>query len=130
MKKGFSLIELIVVITIIMVVSVVGMISYSGQNKKARDSRRMADLEKYRVALEMARQVGSTYPSSLDTLVTMNLMSAKLADPNKNYAYSYVRATNYTYQLGAHVEDLGSTNSASFGSCGGSTTCNYLLTNP
>ena len=52
-KNGFTLIELIVVVTIIAVLTVVGVISYSGTNRKARDSRRMADLEKVRIALEL-----------------------------------------------------------------------------
>ena len=63
-QKGFSLIELIVVITIIALISVAGMVSYSGTNKKSRDARRVADLEKMRIALEMIRQVGTTYPLS------------------------------------------------------------------
>jgi len=47
---GFSLVELIVVVTIIAVISVVGMVSFTGANKKARDNRRQADLEKIRIS--------------------------------------------------------------------------------
>jgi prepilin-type N-terminal cleavage/methylation domain-containing protein len=113
-KHGYSLIELIVVITIIAVITAIGMISYGGANRKARDGRRVADLEKVRVALEMARQVGGTYPSSLSTLVTpMNLMGATATDPKTGTGYSYTRGgTMYTYTLDAVVEDLGSTNMA------------------
>jgi len=120
-----------VVITIIAVITAIGMVSYGGSNKKARDSRRMADLEKFRVALEMARQIGATYPSSLSTLVTMNLMSATAVDPKPDYSYYYViGATKYTYSLYARMEDLGSTNSGSTGTCGSGLSCNYVVTNP
>lgn len=108
-KNGFTLIELIVAITIIAVVTAVGAVSYNGINKKSRDSRRMADLEKYRIALEIAKQVGSTYPSSLSTLVTMNLLPGTMVDPKTASAYVFSR-TNYTYTLTATMEDAGSTN--------------------
>lgn len=127
-RKGFSLIELIVVITIIAVVTAVGFVSFGGVNKKARDGRRMADLEKYRVALEMARQVGNTYPANLGVLVTMNLLSGTAVDPKSNSAYPYILVSSYKYNIGASMEDLGSTNIAPFGGCGGS--CNYQVKNP
>lgn len=133
-KLGFSLIELIVVITIIAVVTAVGFVSFGGVNKKARDGRRMADLEKYRVALEMARQVGNTYPADtapvLNTLVQMNLLSGTAVDP-KGYLYVYKRPTNYTYTLSAYMEDTGSINMMTpSGTCGTSITCNYQVKNP
>ena len=105
-NKGFTLIELIVVVTIIAVLTVVGVVSYSGTNKKARDSRRMADLEKIRIALELYRQgTGSTYPSSINSLVPLYLGST-LVGP-KNDTYVYVKTTGYTYTLTAGLEGIG-----------------------
>jgi len=112
MKKGFTLIELLVVITIMIVLSAVAMVSFTGAGKKSRDSRRMADLEKIRMALEMARQVGNTYPATLPPLVTLNYLSVEPKDPKTSSSYSYSRPTNYTYTLDATMEDLGSTNTA------------------
>lgn len=138
-NKGFSLIELIVVITIIAVITAVGVVSFGGVNKKSRDAKRMADLERYRVALEMARQIGSTYPADLDVLTAApyNLMSAKLSDPKSGYSYVYGRPTAYSYGLYANMEDLGSTNgvwtstSCSGVGCGCSVNgCNYQVLNP
>lgn len=108
-KLGFTMIELIVVITIIAVMTVVAMVNYGGVNRKSRDGRRMADLEKYRVALEIARQVGSTYPADLDDLAGMNLVNEIVRDPKTNADYSYV-SNGYTYTLSAVMEDAGSTN--------------------
>lgn len=114
-KSGFTLIELIVTVTIIAVLTVIGVVSYTGTNKKSRDSRRMTDLENIRIALELYRQdVGSSYPpSGIDSLG--NYLEPKYIQkvPTKgpkgdNYLYS--RITNYTYTLSAIMEDTGSTN--------------------
>ena len=64
MKKGFTLIELMVVISIIAILSSIGFATYSGLNKKTRDSRRMVDLEVIRQALELYRSDNGTYPVS------------------------------------------------------------------
>lgn len=112
-NKGFTLVELLVVIAIIIIISTVGMASFSGSSKKARDSRRVADLEKIRLSLEMVRQVGLTYPATatvVSVLVPTYLQSWP-SDPKAN-SYTYNRVTNYSYTLDAVMEDLGSTNMA------------------
>jgi len=120
-RQGFSLVELMVVMTIIIVISAVAMVNYAGAGKKSRDSRRISDLEKIRMALESARQTGNTYPSSLPVLVTNGFLSQVPADP-KSGTYLYTPVTGYSYTLQATMEDLGSTN-GSFGSY------NYRVTN-
>ena len=105
-QKGFSLIELIVVITIIALISVVGMVSYSGTNKRSRDARRVADLEKMRIALEMIRQVGTTYPVNASSLVSGNFMQALPTDPKSGNAYDYDQTSGgYGYSIGATMEE-------------------------
>ena len=132
-KNGFSLIELIVVVTIIMVVSMVGLVSFSGSNQKARDSRRMADMEKIRIGLEMARQTGATYPARIEVLTTLSIMSAIPLDPKTGTTYPYIRSatSNYQYNLYGRVESVGSTNyTAPAISCGAAGNCNYRIANP
>jgi prepilin-type N-terminal cleavage/methylation domain-containing protein len=139
-KNGFSLIELIVVITIIAVLTAVGMVSFGGANRKSRDAKRVADLERYRVALEMARQIGGTYPATLDVLTQApyNLMGDTLSDPKSGYTYKYHWISNYSYELYACVEDAGTSNTAcsmgycncTGGACLGSVSSNYMIKNP
>lgn len=128
-SNGFSLIELIVVISIIAVITAVGIVSFRGASLRGRDSRRVADLEKLRVALEMCRQVGGTYPDSANSLVSGGYIQALPTDP-KGYVYYYNSPTDYTYTYDAHMEDLGSTNGAWGSNCGGGALCNYRVTNP
>jgi len=111
-KNGFTLIELIVTVTIIAVLTVVGMISYGGTSKKARDSRRMADLEKIRVALELYRQsTGSTYPADgdLGAKLTPNYLQTMPVGPKgENYADGYDQTgTGYTYTITTTLEETG-----------------------
>jgi len=122
-KKGFTLFELLVSISIIAIMTAVAVVSFGGVNKRARDSKRIADLEKIRLALEAAKQVGSTYPSTLNALVGTSLLQQVPKDPKTGTVYTYSRPTNYTYQICATVEDLGSTNSSTAG-------CNYKVINP
>ena len=126
---GFTLFELLVTISIVAVLTAVAMVSYGGLNKKTRDSRRMADLEKIRISLEAFRQIGSSYPSSLNNLVGSSLLQIVPKDPKTGAIYPYVPAgAGYTYQVGASMEDLGSTNTATVNI--GGTNCNYRLMNP
>jgi general secretion pathway protein G len=120
--KGFSLIELVVVITIMAVIIALVSVNFASTGKKGRDSRRMADLEKVRMALEMARQAGTTYPGDINDLVS-DYIQAIPTDP-KGGNYRYNRATNYSYVLEATMEDVGSTN----GNYGNG--YNYRVTNP
>ncbi|MDD2483191.1 MAG: type II secretion system protein [Candidatus Shapirobacteria bacterium] len=104
-KNGFTLIELIVSITIIAVLTVAGVISYSGASKKARDSRRMADLEKIRIALELYRQgTGSSYPATTSALVPNYLQTVPTGP--KGEAYTYTNS-GYKYVLKTTLEETG-----------------------
>ena len=128
-KTGFTLIELIVVITIIAVLSVIAIVNYGGTSKKSRDGRRMADIEKVRIALELYRQENNGYPATDDvqtSLVTKYIQQWP-KDPT-SFLYSYARPSTYQYAISAHMEDMGSTNVSEVSGCGG--TCNYQAINP
>jgi len=126
-KKGFSFVELIVVVAIIAVLSMAAIISYGPIQKKSRDSRRVADLEKIKMALEMARQIGTTYPAtdSVQTVLVPNFMQTYPTDPKPVLPYLYTQVTPYTFTIYAKMEDAGSTNCPT--TCG---SYNYRVTNP
>jgi general secretion pathway protein G len=102
-NKGFSLVELLVVMTIIMVLTVVGMINYGNANKKSRDAKRKSDLESVRVALEMYRQDNGSYPSDEDDLVPdyIQKLPEDPQSPTESYGYTL---SDYEYTLTADLE--------------------------
>lgn len=133
-KKGFSLIELLVAISIIAILATIGLASYTSAQKRARDSKRKADLEQIRSALEMHRADENDYPTTaegLAALVTASYIQVLPADPKaSDYTYGY-SSDGETYCLGALLEaDETST-------CGCSATpgcteddCSYCVENP
>lgn len=60
--KGFTLIELLVVISIIGVLSSVAMTSLNAAKTKARDTKRLSDMEQIRLALELYKSDHGFYP--------------------------------------------------------------------
>lgn len=109
LKKAFTLVEILVVATIIMLLASIGFVSYSSLSKQSRDSRRVADLQNLRSALEFYRSDAGSYPcctiESLDQLVPSGYINKIPEDPksdNPSYCYS---STGFNYELCAKLED-------------------------
>ena len=117
-RRGFTLIELMIVIAIISMLTVLGGANYITSQKRARDSRRMGDLEQVRAALEMYRTDNGDYPTatgangsdrfkSLYTVLHADpvYLNKELIDPLNSGANKYEYWTNnITYQLCAELE--------------------------
>ncbi|EKD96193.1 MAG: fimbrial protein pilin [uncultured bacterium] len=132
-QKGFTLIELLVAVSIIALMSVTAAISYKSINTSSRDSRRKADLEQIRAALEMYRSNSNSYmiPADIDcTPGSINFGANIFLNPipkdplcaTRSY-YANISASDYT--LGAALEN-GVTNCSGNPACG-SYTCNYCV---
>lgn len=61
-SKGFSLIELLVVITILAIISTVAYTSFSGATDKAKNSKRVENLASIETALQAFKQEKQYYP--------------------------------------------------------------------
>jgi general secretion pathway protein G len=81
-KNGFSLIELIMVVALLAVLTTIGFSSYRNQTRNARDTRRKADMESIRIALEFFKSNNDYYPNNLTLLVTQNYMQSVPVPPS------------------------------------------------
>ena len=63
-KSGFTLIELLVVIAIIGLLSTLAMVALSNARIKARDARRLADIEQLQKALDLYYDKNGAFPIS------------------------------------------------------------------
>lgn len=66
LNKGFTLIELIVVVFIVGLLATAAVMTYSKSQSRARDSRRATDLSAIKDALKMYYQQHYFYPHELD----------------------------------------------------------------
>ncbi|MFA5841747.1 MAG: prepilin-type N-terminal cleavage/methylation domain-containing protein [Candidatus Paceibacterota bacterium] len=109
-NKGFTLIELLVVIAIIGLLSTIVVASLSTVRKKARDTKRVADVKSLQLALELFFDTNRQYPTSTSaTGFAPTFISSIPKDPlGTNYFYAGTgtsAATCSSYHLGALLED-------------------------
>ncbi|MFA5136909.1 MAG: prepilin-type N-terminal cleavage/methylation domain-containing protein [Patescibacteria group bacterium] len=112
-KKGFTLLEMLIVLGIIAVIITIASVSYSTAQKKSRDSRRKSDLKVVQNAMEQYYSVcGFSYPVVVDGLVptvgcsspvTVLLPNSPL-DPKTGSAYLMPTSTASIYQICATLE--------------------------
>ncbi len=150
MKKGFSLIEILVVTTIICILTAGITTIYSTVTKNARDAKRKADLEQIRAAVEMFRSnnVNNSYPASLSLSCASpgsindgtNMYLSKIPTDPKCSAFTYYYSASPVgcshlsgtpcsdYTLASQLENNSSCSSPPGGSnCGSGNPCNYCL---
>ena len=105
MKKGFTLVELVIGVGIIALLTSIGLAYYGSVNKRARDGKRKADIEVIRSALEMYKADNSSYPPDGATFPgsIVSYINPYPADPGTT-SYTYSRPTTTTYSLCATYE--------------------------
>ena len=115
--RGFTLIEIMVVVFIIGLLASIVTVSVNQSRMRGRDSRRMADLDTIRNAVEMfANQNNGTYPGTsgttytsaagagwLTAIVTGGILTTSPVDPVATRAYRYRRVLN-EYEIDTDLE--------------------------
>lgn len=114
-KKGFTLLEMLVVIGIIAILVSLGFASYSTVQKKARDAKRQGDLKAAQQTMEQCYSVNSfQYPiiSGSPGTITATCpapntsITFTLTDPidSGTYRYTVTSTTSSDYTISADIE--------------------------
>jgi general secretion pathway protein G len=97
-KRGFSLMELMIVIAIIALLAIVVMGNYFNQIKKGRDARRKTDLDQLRTALEDYADDNNQYPAESDMTCGSTALRPWIkevpCEPGTTDSYLYLSGTN------------------------------------
>ena len=146
--RGFTLIELIIVVTIIGILSSLLLSNLVGIRGRIRDGQRKSDLTQIKQALQIYRSDNGTYPT--DSSGTFNLsrcgekfesggnvyMQKIPCDPFNDLPYTYryvVSADGSTYTLAAcleNINDAKKTDPTNSDPCDEENNWSYTLTNP
>lgn len=134
MKRGFTLIEILVTISIIALLTMIGVTNFRVANQRARDGRRQGDLEQIKAALELYRTDEAEYPADITAGQTIEsptgtiYMNQVSTDPLSTQTY-YYSSDGETYTLCAALE-LDLSGACGGNNCGTGVACNYRVTNP
>ncbi|HVU79740.1 MAG TPA: prepilin-type N-terminal cleavage/methylation domain-containing protein [Candidatus Paceibacterota bacterium] len=133
--RGFTLVELMVVIAIIGILSSIVVTGLTGAKSSSRDAKRVSDLKSLQLALGLYYNDNLSYPKvtgveNLTALVTGGYISKLPTDPlGGNYFYAPFGATQACtggpskYHLGAAMENTNMPSDDLGGAISGAVTC-------
>ena len=101
-QKGFTIVELLIVIVVIGILAAITIVAYNGIQTRARDAKRTADISSIQKAIELYKADNGIYPqpgndnwgydlSSLGPLLIPTYIASIPSDPKAGVGYSYVR---------------------------------------
>lgn len=149
-KRGFTLVELVVVVAIIAILSAVVITNINSSRSKARDAKRISDIAQIQLALEQYFNRCGVYPAAGGTYANpssnscptgisfTSFISVIPKDPKTGLDYGYgVKSDNLDYILKATLENTGNratsegltvdTTLYNIGPCTPVTTVNYCV---
>ncbi|MDP3881194.1 MAG: prepilin-type N-terminal cleavage/methylation domain-containing protein [bacterium] len=105
-NKGFTLIEILIVVGIIGILSSVILVGLGSSRERARDSRRVTDLRQIQQGLELFYTKNGEYPDGLDDLTSENIGVRQLpTDPSTDEDYEYASCNGgQDYMLKAELD--------------------------
>ena len=91
MKKGFTIIEVLIVIGIIAILTVIIFPSINNIRKKNRDTERVGDISAIQLGLALYKNKNNVYPANLDTLLPDKYVTLdSITPPDSSDSYHYV----------------------------------------
>ncbi|MBX4209333.1 prepilin-type N-terminal cleavage/methylation domain-containing protein [Candidatus Parcubacteria bacterium] len=127
-RKGFTLVEMLIVLAIVGVLTSVAIASISASRIKARDTKRISDMKEVQLGLALYYDVNRAYPADLTTLVTQKYIPSLPVDP-AGTAYEYL-VTSGRYCFGAKLEGVIPSDSTTCTSAASGSTANYKAQPP
>ena len=111
-QKGFTIVELLVVIVVIAILASISVVSYNGIQQRGRDAARTTAIRSIQKAIEMYKGDTNSYPqaiangtpvadgsgsalSNISTSLVPTYISSIPTDPKAGVSYSYVRQDAY-----------------------------------
>lgn len=108
-KRGFTLVELLIVIAVIAGLSTMFISSYPASQKRARDAIRRSDIKQYQTSMEVYANKNGNYAVTAKVDISGTYCSTTLGlsvcpdDPKSAQNY-YILATASTYRIWATLE--------------------------
>lgn len=112
-QKGFTLVEMLVVVAIIAILSSVFLVGLRGFRAQAYDTRRISDIQKIQSQLELFYNQQRRYPATLSELSSVGGYTAP-TDPVSRESYRYVPCSggpsgyHQSYVIGATLDNKSS----------------------
>lgn len=128
LKRGFTLIELMVVVAIIAILMAAGLVAFTNAQQASRNSRRRADMNAFAKAMEQAyTQAGGVYPTAAPT--TYFPSGQVPADPKQGggqpqYNFTYAAGNGFCACAALETSN-GQTGKGNATSMGAGGTCAY-----